>query len=102
MATPRPGPFGICLTRRAWLQCSLGASLSLSGWLPRLAAQTANDPQWPTYSPVYGTGAGAGAIAFGNFAINPLNGMQGMISSNAGRVFATTNGGDIRKFALML
>ncbi len=45
MATPRPGPYGLCLTRRAWLQCSLGAGLSLSGWLPRLAAQAANNPQ---------------------------------------------------------
>src|SRR5262245_3633280 len=44
MASPRPGPYGLCITRRAWLQCSLGAGLSLSGWLPRLAAQAANSP----------------------------------------------------------
>jgi Protein of unknown function (DUF1501) len=43
--TSRPGPFGWFLTRRGWLQCSLGAGMSLSGWLPRLAAQTAADPR---------------------------------------------------------
>ena len=38
------GPFGMCLTRRHWLQCSLAAGVSMSGWLPQLAAQAANNP----------------------------------------------------------
>jgi hypothetical protein len=41
----RLDPSGLFLTRRHWLRCSLGVGLSLSGWLPRLAAQAANDPQ---------------------------------------------------------
>lgn len=45
MLNQRPDPYSLCLTRRSWLACSVGAGLSLSGWLPRLAAQTANDPQ---------------------------------------------------------
>jgi hypothetical protein len=45
MAGIRPGPFGLYVTRRTWLRCGLGACASLSGWLPRLAAQTAADPQ---------------------------------------------------------
>ncbi len=36
--------YGMYLTRRNWLRCSLAAGLSMSGWLPRLAAQAANDP----------------------------------------------------------
>ena len=57
--------------------------------------QTALDPQWPGYSPVYpgGSGVGNSAVAFGNFAINPIAGDQIMISSNAGRIFATTDQG---------
>jgi large repetitive protein len=50
--------------------------------------QTSNDPQWPQFSPIYANG-----LPFGNFAVNPINGSQVMISSNAGRIFATSNGG---------
>jgi hypothetical protein len=45
MSREGPGPFGLCLTRRSWLRCSLGAALSASGWLPQLAAQAAGDPR---------------------------------------------------------
>jgi hypothetical protein len=45
MSSPRPGPFGLMLTRRGWLKSSFAAGLSLSGWLSSVAAQTANDPQ---------------------------------------------------------
>ena len=34
-------------------------------------------------------------VALGNFTVNPLNGNQVIISSNAGRIFATTNQGQI-------
>jgi hypothetical protein len=37
--------YGMYLTRRAWLMTSAATSLSMSGWLPRLAAQAANDPR---------------------------------------------------------
>lgn len=37
--------YGMFLTRRNWLRYSLAAGLSMSGWLPRLAAQAANDPR---------------------------------------------------------
>src|SRR5262249_16161788 len=41
----RLDPSGLFLTRRPCLRFSPRAGLSLSGWLPRLAAQAANDPQ---------------------------------------------------------
>jgi subtilisin-like proprotein convertase family protein len=50
--------------------------------------QSPNDPQWPTVGPVYD-----GLIPMGRFAVNPLNGDQITISSNAGRIFGTTNQG---------
>jgi subtilisin-like proprotein convertase family protein len=50
--------------------------------------QGPNDPQWPTIGPVYD-----GLIPMGRFAVNPLNGDQIVISSNAGRIFGTTNQG---------
>jgi subtilisin-like proprotein convertase family protein len=50
--------------------------------------QTANDPQWPGQSQIYANG-----LAFGNFTVNPLDGQQVMISSNAGRIFSTINAG---------
>src|SRR5262249_30410228 len=50
--------------------------------------QGPNDPQWPVSGPVYG-----GLIPMGRFAVNPLNGDQIVISSNAGRIFGTTNQG---------
>ncbi len=37
--------YGLFLTRRNWLRCNLAAGLSMSGWLPHLAAQAANNPQ---------------------------------------------------------
>ena len=64
--------------------------------------QVPNDPQWPGQTPRYGgsvnatTGAtepGFGAIPFGNFAVNPLNSAQVIISSNVGRIFQTTDSG---------
>ena len=48
----------------------------------------ASDPQWPLVSPVY-----PGLVPMGRFAVNPLDGDQVVISSNAGRIFATTNQG---------
>lgn len=59
-------------------------------WVSRTSGlvQVANDPQWPGQSPVYANG-----LVFGNFAINPLDSNQVMISSASGRVFATTNQG---------
>ncbi len=50
--------------------------------------QVANDPQWPGESPVYPNG-----LVMGNFAVNPIDGDQVMISSAVGRVFATINQG---------
>ena len=46
------------------------------------------DPQWPFLAPGY-----PGDLIQGNFALNPINNDQLIISSNAGRIFATTNGG---------
>ncbi|WP_422931842.1 Ig-like domain-containing protein [Singulisphaera sp. PoT] len=50
--------------------------------------QVANDPQWPLASASYTNG-----VVQGNFAVNPLDGNQVIISSNAGRIFSTTNQG---------
>jgi subtilisin-like proprotein convertase family protein len=58
--------------------------------------QVANDPQWPGQSTVYPTDPskpGFGSIALGNFTINPLESDQVIISSDAGRIFLTTNQG---------
>ncbi len=50
--------------------------------------QVANDPQWPTQIPTYPTG-----VVPGNFAVNPIDGDEVIISSNAGRIFSTINQG---------
>jgi len=50
--------------------------------------QRANDPQWPSFFIGLPNG-----IQYGNFAVNPVNGDQVMISSAAGRIFGTTNQG---------
>ncbi len=46
------------------------------------------DPQWPFLSPGYGPGH-----AFGQFAVNPVNGDQMIIGSSVGRIFSTDNQG---------
>jgi subtilisin-like proprotein convertase family protein len=48
-----------------------------------------SDPQWPTGSAYYGND-----LMQGNFTVNPLNGDQVIISSNAGRVFSTIDQGE--------
>ena len=60
-----------------------------SGLIQQSGTGQVPDPQWPYLSPAY-TAAG---IAMGNFAVNPVNGDQVIISSNAGRIFATNNQG---------
>jgi subtilisin-like proprotein convertase family protein len=50
--------------------------------------QSPSDPQWPGFGQVY-----PGLIPMGRFAVNPLNGDQLIISSNAGRIFGTTDQG---------
>jgi len=73
-------------------------------WVSRTTGlvQVPNDPQWPGQSPTYGGGSnlvtgastpGSQAINFGNFAINPIDSNQAIISSNVGRIFSTTNQG---------
>ncbi len=54
-----------------------------NGLLQASGGQPTPDPQWPISGPT--TGA--------NFAVNPVNGDDIVISSNAGRIFTTTNGG---------
>ena len=48
----------------------------------------ANDPEWSVDGTNYPNG-----LTFGNFAINPLNSDQVLISNNQGRVFSTSNQG---------
>jgi hypothetical protein len=43
MTTPI-GSYGMVLSRRQWLRCSLAAGISMSCWLPNLAAQAVNNP----------------------------------------------------------
>src|SRR5262249_31043605 len=43
---------------------------------------------WPLAIPTYPTG-----VVPGNFAVNPLDGQEVIISSNAGRIFSTTDAG---------
>jgi subtilisin-like proprotein convertase family protein len=50
------------------------------GLLQQAGGQPTPDPQWP-----FGGGA--------NFAVNPVNGNDVVISSNVGRIFSTTNAG---------
>ena len=57
---------------------------------PSGLVQTTNDPQWPQFSPIYANG-----LAFGNFTVNPINGNQVIISSNAGRIFAHEQPGPV-------
>jgi hypothetical protein len=47
MSSSRPAPFGVVISRRAWLRLTFGAgtSLSLGGWLQGLAAAAADHPQ---------------------------------------------------------
>jgi large repetitive protein len=52
--------------------------------------QVANDPQWPIAIPNYPTG-----VVPGNFAVNPIDGDEVIISSNAGRIFSTINQGKL-------
>ena len=50
--------------------------------------QVANDPQWPIAVPQYPNG-----VVPGNFAVNPVDGNEVIISSDAGRIFSTINQG---------
>ena len=52
--------------------------------------QATNDPQWPEGSnvPLY-----PGNVVVGNFTVNPLDGSQVIMSSNAGRIFELGNAG---------
>ena len=52
--------------------------------------QAANDPQWPGQ---IATAAYPDGITLGNFAVNPIDSDQVMISSSAGRIFSTINQG---------
>jgi len=50
--------------------------------------QGQNDPQWPGVAPILDPG-----IRFGDFAVNPINNNQIIISSAVGRLFGTTDQG---------
>ena len=50
--------------------------------------QAPNDPQWPIAIPLY-----PGNVVPGNFTVNPLDGNQVIMSSNAGRIFELGNAG---------
>ncbi|CAN5851858.1 hypothetical protein BH23PLA1_BH23PLA1_02280 [soil metagenome] len=47
-----------------------------------------NRAQWPLVGPLYGPG-----LPFGNFAVNPINNDQVIISANTGRIYATEDQG---------
>ena len=66
-------------------------------WVSRTfgLVQQSPDPQWPGQNRTFGTGAGANAIPFGNFTVSPLNSNDVIISSAAGRIFATQDQGQI-------
>ena len=50
--------------------------------------QAVDDPQWPTAIPLY-----PGNVVPGNFTVNPLDGNEVIMSSNAGRIFELGNDG---------
>ena len=50
--------------------------------------QAVNDPQWPIAIPLY-----PGNVVPGNFTVNPLDGNEVIMSSNAGRIFELGNSG---------
>jgi subtilisin-like proprotein convertase family protein len=50
--------------------------------------QAPQDPQWPVNIPLY-----PGNVVPGNFAVNPVDGNEVIMSSNAGRIFELGNAG---------
>ena len=50
--------------------------------------QAVNDPQWPIAIPLY-----PGNVVPGNFTVNPVDGNEVLMSSNAGRIFELGNNG---------
>jgi subtilisin-like proprotein convertase family protein len=71
-----------------FFQVSINGGAFISRTTGLVQSTAGIDPQWPRESAAY-----PGGIVQGNFAVNPIDGNQVIISSNAGRIFSTVDQG---------